>query len=433
MGGRGSRFTPGAFVMDPLCAFAVILEDIRGCRTLWVSVDLVTLSLPFTDPLRYDLSALTAVPLESIVVNFSHTHSGPMCGFDGYATRTPKPLELQEYEDGLHQQILRLSLEAIQNMQPITATVHRGTSDVGINRRGRNAEGRWGMCPDPNGACNPDLWVLDLRSEESDERCVLFNYGCHPVIAYGHAFDAISSDFPGICRGILKEKLGLSHAQFIQGLAGNVRPRSTAEDDYSKFRKSTPDDTQTSGSGLASDVIETLEGEGEPISFEIASAAGRFLAPRDPSKTPPLSHFESLLSSSDELSRNLGEYWVDRNQKGIPPVQAVPWGIGLMQIARDHRIAWISGEALAEWLDHVRGWLDGPGLIVWGYCQEGRGYLPPDELLSQGGYEIDGANTFNVMGPGPFATGLNESMRRSFLNLAQRVEWNNSNAGNPNA
>jgi hypothetical protein len=43
MGGRGPRFTPGASVLDPLMAGAVLLEDDRGRRQLWISLDLIGL------------------------------------------------------------------------------------------------------------------------------------------------------------------------------------------------------------------------------------------------------------------------------------------------------------------------------------------------------------------------------------------------------
>ena len=89
MGGRGPRFTPGAHILDPLCAQATVLEDPEGKRTLWVSVDLIGLAPIVAEPLRYDLSALTGIPIEAVILNFSHTHSGPMGGFEGYATTLP--------------------------------------------------------------------------------------------------------------------------------------------------------------------------------------------------------------------------------------------------------------------------------------------------------------------------------------------------------
>ena len=422
MGGRGPRFTPGREVLDPLIAQAIVLEDTSGNRTLWISVDLVGLSPVIAEPLRYDLSALTGIPLEAVILNYSHTHSGPMGGFEGYATPVPKPRELHAYDESLCRNIIQVALAAVENLQPVSVTEYRGASAVGINRRRKGPSGEAGMGPNPDGAHNPDLWLIDVAAMDGGDRCVVFSYGCHPVIVYGYAWDGISADFPGVCRAALRSELGTGvQAQFIQGLAGNVRPRILADLNQGRFRKSLPADVVSAGTELAGDVIRTLRGNGASLDLDLAAAQGRFLAPRDQSRIPPADHWRTLSGSDDELSRNLGGYWVERLDSGIPPVKAVPWPVGLIRLAEGRRIAWIAGEVLAEWLGLVRDWLDDPDLIAWGYCQEGRGYLPTDELLPEGGYEVDRANTYTTTGPGPFAEGLNASARKTFLSLARQL------------
>ena len=422
MGGRGPRFTPGAHILDPLYAQATVLEDSRGKRTLWISVDLIGLAPVIAEPLRYDLSALTGIPMEAVVLNFSHTHSGPMGGFEGYATPVTKPRELHAYDERLCRNIVRVALEAVDNLQPVAVTEYRAASAVGINRRRISPSGEIQMGPNPDGAHNPDLWLIDVSAKESDDRCVVFSYGCHPVIVYGYAWDGISADYPGVCRATLRSELGANvHCQFIQGLAGNIRPRVLADPDRDAFRKSTPADTQAAGTELARDIVVALRNGGKELDLNIAAVQGRFLAPRDQARIPPVDHWRSLLDSEDELSRNLGGYWVARLESGIPPVKAVPWPVGLIRLAEGRRIAWIAGEVLAEWLDLVRIWLNDTDLIAWGYCQEGRGYLPTDELLPEGGYEVDRANTYTITGPGPFSDGLNAAARETFLSLAGQL------------
>ncbi len=435
MGGRGPRFTPGASILDPLKAQVFLLVDGSGSSTLWVSIDLVSVDQTAVHRLRLDLASVTGVAFDAIVVNLSHTHSGPMCGFEGYSTLTPKPAELQAYEDRIHQDILRAAAEALDHLRPVQISIHRGESAVGISRRRPAEGGTMAMGPNPHGACNPDLWVLEATALEGDDRAVLFNYGCHAVLVYGFAWDGISSDYPGVCRRELRDRLGTAaHAQFIQGLAGNVRPRIVADLQAGNFRTSTPEDPLSAGRELAADVLSLLDADGEPIQPALRTAAGWFLAPKDPSRVPPLEHWESLTaegaadplrsgsqSSEDELSRNLAEYWTHRLKSGIPPARAVSIGVGLIQLAEGHRIAWISGEVLAEWMGHLRTWLDDPKLNVWGYCQDGRGYLPVDEILHEGGYEVDRSNNYSKTGPGRFAVGLNDAARAAFLGLARQI------------
>ena len=162
MGGRGPRFTPGRAVLDPLIAQATVLEDSGGNRTLWISVDLVGLSPVIAEPLRYDLSALTGIPIEAVILNYSHTHSGPMGGFEGYATPLPKPTELHAYDESLCRNIIHVALAAVENLQPVTVTEYRGASRVGINRRRKGPSGETGMGPDPGWSTQPGS-VADRR------------------------------------------------------------------------------------------------------------------------------------------------------------------------------------------------------------------------------------------------------------------------------
>jgi len=198
----------------------------------------------------------------------------------------------------------------------------------------------------------------------------LFNYGCHAVIAYGFAWDAISSDYPGVCRR-LGEVLGdgvqgRAHCQFIQGLAGDVRPRVLADLDGGRFRRSTPDDLETAGGQLAQDVLEALNRPGERLALDLAAVSGWFQARRDVAQIQPLAHWQALARSDDELDRNLGRYWAGRLQAGWSPVRAVPWEVGLIRLTQERAVAWLAGEAVAEWQGHLRRWLRDGRLMVWG-------------------------------------------------------------------
>jgi neutral ceramidase len=421
MGGRGPRFYPGGEVLDPLAAQVVVLEDAKGARTIWMSIDMIGMSWAETSGFRHELSAMTGVPFESILVNFSHTHSGPMSGYEGYATLKPKPKALADYELNLMTRCVRMTLDAVENMRDVTVIAHRGQSDIGINRRLREPDGTMVMGPNPDGHYNSDLWVLDLQAKT--DRCILFSYGCHPVMVYGYAWDGISADWPGKCRDRMSETLGC-HAQFIQGFAGNVKPRRLADLESHAFRKATPEDVVATGHEIADDVARAIESGGEEIALDLANVSGFAMTPRDHTNVADLAHWEVLANSDEEINQNLGEYWYERLKAGIPPVKYLPWSVGLIRLAPGHQIAWMANEVLGEWLHLLREWLSDPNLIGWGYCQDGRNYMPTDELIHEGGYEVDRANTFSRNGPGPVAQGINEAVKQTFLEMKDRLTGN---------
>jgi hypothetical protein len=430
LGGRGPRLTPGAAILSSLVAQALLLEDQIGQRTLWLSYDLIGLSRAFAHNLRFALAAACNVPYTAVILCASHTHSGPLTVFEEYASHLSKPPALQAYEDDLWQRFSNVAAQAVARLQPVTITCHRGASEIGINRRQRTPEGETMMAPNPSGAYNPDLWILDIRGTANGERCLLFSVGCHPVIVYGFAWDGISAEYPGVCRHQLRQHLGGAvHGQFIQGLTGNVRPRILADLEQNRFRPATPADVETVGRQLAGEVLATLDKPGRRLELALSAAAGWVYAVRDLHKAPGLAHWQTLqaptdrarFKQEDELNRNLSQYWSQRLAKGPPPTPATPWEVGLMRLAPGETIAWFADEAVVEWLGRLRNWLQDDQLIAWSYCQHCTGYLPTDELLPEGGYEVNSSNWYGKWGPGPFAPGLNEATRQTFQALARQL------------
>jgi neutral ceramidase len=420
MGGRGTRYTPGAAVLDPLLLQALVLEDAQGGRVLCLSLDMIGLSWTMSARLRHELAAQTGISFDRIIVNFSHTHSGPMSGFEGYATERAKPAAMAAYEEGLVGEAVAATHGALAKMAPVTVRWCRGNSQIGINRRARDEAGQMALRPNLQGHYNEDLWVLDICGADGS-RCVAFAHGCHPVIVYGYAWDAISADFPGVCRRVLQEELGEEvHAQFFQALAGNVRPRLLANSREGKFEKGSVDSPIIVGRELARDVQAALAAEGTELDLRLAVFSTWVMAERDQAVWP-LAHWQKEAREENEMRRELGQYWSKRYADGPPPVRAVPWEMGLLQLSRSHRIAYFSGEVVGEWLPLVRAWLADENLVAWAYCQDGRGYMPTDALLAEGGYEVLQSNHYNKSGPGPFKTGLDEKVQRAFLALARQL------------
>src|SRR5262249_49807538 len=156
-------------------------------------------------------------------------------------------------------------------------------SDVGINRRGKNKQGERSILPDPTGPYDDKLWVLKVTPVNADSApAVIFSYACHPVLVYGHDFAAISADFPGDARRALRETLGTNaHVQFVQGFAGNIRPRVVADLEKNKFRTSTAEDVQRAGTDLANAALAAMKGKGTELALDLAAAEDRPFLPRD--------------------------------------------------------------------------------------------------------------------------------------------------------
>lgn len=430
LGGRGPRFAGIDEIIDPLWAQALVLFDADGSGALIVSLDVVGIGTAFSFELRQDLAALTGIPYEAIILNFSHTHSGPMTIMDKYPVIAAPPANLVDYEERLAEGITSVALAALKNAAPAAVAPFVGTTRIGMNRRQRRPDGGVDLQPNPDGFVVRDLWGLDIRrgaagdpDDGAHDRCILFSAACHAVTVYSWKWAACSADFPGAARAELRRAMGPQvHAQFLQGFGGNVRPAHLADLETMKFRPSVDGDHATIGKALATDVQAALAADHRIVELDIRGAAGRFRAWRDPGRLEPQSHWQRMAGSESELERNFGRYWLEAVRDGKPLARCVPWEAGVLQLAAATRTVWLAGEVCGEWLPLIRSWLEDDGIRGLGYCQDLPGYLPTAALIDEGGYEVIVSNWYRKTGPAPFDKKMEDEARRVLLELYKEIQ-----------
>src|SRR4051794_8750422 len=138
LGGRGGPDTVATKVFDPLYAQVLYLKDPHGVGFVLVSFDVVAISHELSDRLRNGIVNELGVQWNLVVLNASHTHSGPYMIRSLMAGVGPAPQIEQDYFKALEEKIVTATRAAAKSMRPVKAEVFRGTSKVGINRRGKN-------------------------------------------------------------------------------------------------------------------------------------------------------------------------------------------------------------------------------------------------------------------------------------------------------
>ncbi len=418
LGGRGAPATASKKVLDPLVAQVLYLKDANGVGFVLVSLDLIGIAHELSEKIRLDIVHELGVPWDLVVLNCSHTHSGPYMIRSLMAGVGPAPQIEIDYFKSLEEKIISATRAAAKSMSPVKVEVFEGKSQVAINRRGKNKLGARGIIPDPDGPFDENLWVMKLSAQNGRAPAVIFSYACHPVIVYGFAIAALSADFPGVTRNFLREQLGRKvHAQFVQGLAGDVRPRAVADLPNKRFRTSTADDLQKAGAGLANDALAALRGEGKTLSLNIAGAGDRAFLPRD--KPPARDHYEKMrvegASKTNSFLTGVSDYWLSCYDSGLGFSKGDAWPVGLIRLADNQWVCYFAGEPCVEWRAKITQWLPGKQIVPWGYCQEGIGYLPTTEMLPEGGYEVVESNRARLSSPAQHAPGIDPAIRESLL------------------
>jgi neutral ceramidase len=422
MGGRGPTETVGKKVLDPLKAQVLFLKDAKGAGFALVSFDLVGMPHELSDRIRTMLVHELGVDWNLTVVNVSHTHSGPQVNLGIMAILTPVPQNQIEYQNTVYERIVEATRAAAKSMHPVKADVFEGKSEIAINRRGHDKNGQPSMRPNPKGPIAEKLWVLKLTPLDGTAPAVIFSYACHPVIVYTYAGNAISADFPGFARTELRKALGeKTHLQFVQGLAGDVRPRALANIEKNSFRSAKPDDAPNVGKQLASDVMSALKSQPKTLNVNLAAALERPFLPRD--AAPPRAQYEQLLANAKgPRQANIAKYWLQRYDTGIGFSKGDAWPTGLIRLADNQWICYLAGEPCVEWGPKISEWLAPRDIVFFGYSQETITYLPTAELLPEGGYEVLECNRARGSSCAQFAPGINDSIHHSLMRQLSAIE-----------
>ncbi len=421
MGGRGPTETVGKSIRDPLKAQVLYLKDSKGTGFALVSFDLVGMPHELSDRIRTMLVHELGVQWDLSVVNVSHTHAGPQVNLSVMAVLVPIPQNQIDYQNAVYEKILQATRAAAKAVKPVKAEVFEGKSFIAINRRGHDAKGEPSMRPNTNAPIAEKLWVLKLTPLDGTAPAVIFSYACHPVIVYTYAGSTISADFPGEARKALRSALGeKTHLQFVQGLAGDVRPRALANLEKNSFRTAKPNDVIDVGGQLAKDVLATLQSTPKVLNLNLAAALERPFLPRD--NPPPRAQYEKMLADGKGRQKDVAKYWLQRYDTGVGFSKGDAWPTGLIRLADNQWVCYLAGEPCVEWGPKISEWLAPRDIVFWGYSQETITYLPTAEMLPLGGYEVLDCNRARGSSPAKFAPGIDQSMQRSLLRQAAAIE-----------
>ncbi len=183
------RSKPSTGVTHDLWAKALAFEASDGSRTVIVTTDLLGLSHEISVAVATKLESKYGLKRSQVMLNSSHTHSGPMvwpaAGMFDYSTEDMRVVygyTLQITED-----IITTVDMAMASLQPMTVYSGKGVADFAINRR----EAKWTTRPVDN-----DVPVLKIANPAGELKAVLFGYACHNTTLSGE-FMEVNGDYAG--------------------------------------------------------------------------------------------------------------------------------------------------------------------------------------------------------------------------------------------
>lgn len=399
------------------------IHDDLFVKTLWlsdgttqmalISADLSGLAEAEVGLIKGRIGVRCGVSPGQILINCTHTHAGPLV-----ARRTYGRGEFDDaYRDHLRNAMVECAAEAQAAQQLATLSLSTGTCDVGVNRR-LPTPGGIVMAPNPDGHWNRDALALLVETREGAPLAVLFSVSCHPTTMGADNYQ-ISAEYPGVACRVLEAALDGAVALFMQGAAGEIKPRQTGDPANQRFRSGTFSDVEAVGQEVARTILHMIARPGRTVRGALHAAAGAAMLPFD-LPADPGEYYRTL--AGDEAKPAAVQQWAVQRlsqwKEGALPA-AIDCPVQVLGIGDVLRLAAFGGELCSPHADHIKEALSADVVYSMGYSNGGIGYLPTDAMLREGGYEAVDSVPYMTGLSAPFALGIDQRLVDAVVALAE--------------
>lgn len=344
MAGYAFRNKPAEGKDQDLFAKALAFEDEQGTRLVLVTADLSAISRALRTGVEQKVKAAHGLPREALLLNASHTHSGPMVR--AASARPEVQRDTADYAAALEDKVVRIIGEALKNLAPANVTWNQARAGFAMNRRLPTPKGFINE-PNPDGPVDHQVPVLRVESPAGELRAALFGYACHNTTMRGYVW---GGDYAGYAQQYLQEHRKDFTAHFLMGCGGDQNP-------YPRMTGDTPMMTE----------LDNARSHGRTLANAVEVA---LRVPRRPITGP-------LLLACDSVQLD----YADGRPPADYPVQVIKFGSSFTLVA-------LASEAVVDYSLRLKRELAGDTAVwVAAYCNDILGYIPSQRVLREGGYE----------------------------------------------
>ena len=255
MSGYAGRTEPFQGVALDLYAKALAIEDHQGHRAVLVTSDLIGFRADFTEPTCRRISEKTGLRREQILLNSSHTHTGPTLGLDESELDflAEQAQATIRYTRWLQDRLVEVVAKSLDGLQPAKLSWGTGVATFVMNRREFTDRGvQLGV--NPRGLTDRSVPVLRIDTPDGRLLGVLFGAACHNTTLTPKDLQ-ISGDFAGYAQAQLEKSHKGVQAMFLQGCAGDANPFPRGSEEIARIH----------GQTLADEVGRVLETRLVPV------------------------------------------------------------------------------------------------------------------------------------------------------------------------
>ncbi|MFA4043880.1 MAG: hypothetical protein HZRFUVUK_000659 [Candidatus Fervidibacterota bacterium] len=389
LSGYAARTSPAVGIHDELYARALVLSDGER-KAAVVSLDLIGLDFELVDATRALVSDWVGINGEALLLNCSHTHSGPSVT----ALRAMGDVN-KAYVQLLPMKIATAVKLASERMRGAKVLLGVCEGAVGINRRERKPNGSIQLGKNPQGVIDPNVYVLRFDGEDGRTLGIVMHHAAHSVVL-GPSNLHVSADYPGVAVRAVESVLGgNAMAMFLQGCCGNINALR---------ERQTFDECEMVGIAFAGTALRAFAFAQEIEPLPLMSMRRILQLPLAP---PPVEEIERTLEvyskELDEARRTGNKVkeriatamlsWAEKAKESLASgceQSTQPFDVTILRMG-DVAIVGLSGEVFIEYALNIRKASPFKETFVLGYTNGCIGYVPTESAFPEGGYEVDTA------------------------------------------
>lgn len=312
-------------VLDDLYSTAVVLDD-GATRVALVGNDIIYMEAPLAAEIRERIAKQTGIPGDNVLLNASHTHSGP-----NICVISPYEIDMA-YREKLIQHVVDTVARAEAALEPASLAIGEAEGMFAVNRR-KVVDGTSSMLPNYDATVDNRSRVLRVDRLDGSALAIVFSAACH-----GTGFDyrgddpLIGGDYVSPAKDEIERSFateGAPIAVFLAGCGGNIRPRVLTPDGE-RFHACTAAEIQALGRGAGAVAVRAARESHMAVGYPIAVAREQLPLPF---QEPP--SIEELRSYRADPRRRRYHPWADRLIEKLERGEELPRNVDMeVQVLR---------------------------------------------------------------------------------------------------
>lgn len=405
LAGYGARTKLSEGVLSDLYVSALALKDESGKMAVVVTADTLGFTRPMVDEIAARCGKSYGLAQDRLLLNASHTHSGPLTGQLGrpnYMLPEAEAVVVRRYTAEFLDKVVGVVGAAISNLAPAKISFGQGLAGFAVNRR------RQQLSRGVPGPVDQDVPVLAVHGADGTLRAVVAGYACHAATLKQQCL-SISADWPGFFREAIEKAHPDAQAMFLNGCGADADP----------FPRHSEALARMYGEVLACATEQVLAGRMKPVSGPLRAALDFADVPYR--SLPTREQLQAELKDSNAVRRRHAEKLLAVLDAGGRLPASYPHPVQVWQFGHAVKLIAFGSEVVVDYSLRLKAEYGWDNTWVASYSNDFAGYIPSVRVLREGGYEGGGAMRGQDH-PGPYAEAVEEILVKKVGELVKRTE-----------